>query len=465
MVPMTLANRQTETPGSRDWFQNRSEDTGVEPCPDEEILVAYLSRTLTESQEAMVRRHFEACPDCLFLVSELAKEANRTDPLPPTNRQEPQNTGSLHTLKPGETVSGRYRIVRFIAKGGMGEVYEAQDHFLRERIALKTLISTSLDQEKAGKRLVHEVQLARRVTHPNVCRILEFGIYARPDAQGGAEEIPFLTMPLLRGQTLLKHIKAKGGAHDPEEILAIVAEFSEGLTAIHQANIIHRDLKPENIMMEPNASGHLVPLVMDFGLACPTTLEPSLAFTGQTGLAGTAAYMAPEQITGEPATVRSDVYALGVMLFQMLTGRLPFAESTPIATALKKLRTAPPAPADVIKGIPPHWNELIRRCLSAHPNQRPATIADVVVGLREKPTRAGRRWRGVAAAVAGLGLMAFAVATIGTTPPPSKRSDTLANVVPPGPPDVTKPPPLPQTTAKASSQDVFQGVFQDTFRK
>lgn len=200
----------------------------------------------------------------------------------------------------GKELASRFRIVRFIASGGMSDVYEAQDLELGERVALKTIRPEVVGDAGSLARFKREIQYAKRVTHPNVCRIHDLGSHR----QGGTE-IVFLTMELVQGRTLAAALRDTGRM-TAEEALPIVMGMTEALAAAHDAGIIHRDFKTSNVMI---ADGKAI--VTDFGLARATgsSDEPSLTEVGK--LVGTLAYMAPEQLTHSQLTAATDVYALG----------------------------------------------------------------------------------------------------------------------------------------------------------
>jgi eukaryotic-like serine/threonine-protein kinase len=290
------------------------------------------------------------------------------EPAPET----PQGATRILGTIPGATlfraddvVAERYRIRRFIARGGMGEVYEAEDLELRQPVALKTVHPRDAAHEVAIERFKREIYLARRVTHANVCRIYDVGYHARAD---GASVI-FLTMELLEGETLSERVRRKG-ILAPAEALPIARQMIAALTAAHSAGVIHRDFKSENVFLVPGASGTRV-VVTDFGVARGIEQDQFAAqVTIVDAAVGTPAYMAPEQIEGGTLTAAIDQYALGVVLFEMVTGELPFAGDTPLATAVKRLTQAPPSPDERIPGLAPLWVEVIRRCMARYPGDR-----------------------------------------------------------------------------------------------
>jgi eukaryotic-like serine/threonine-protein kinase len=290
----------------------------------------------------------------------------------------------------GSLLTERFRIVRFIAQGGMGEVYEAEDLELRERVALKTIGRAVADDERAMERFRREVQLSRRVTHANVCRI--FDIFrqrisspdpARPDAG-----IAFLTMELLIGETLSEKLdRARRIA--PADALPIVTQIAAGLSAAHRAGVIHRDLKTGNVLLVPDPAepGAIRAVVTDFGLAHARAgdAESAASLTESGFMAGTPAYMAPEQIEGGEITPATDIFALGVVMYEMVTGTLPFTGHTPISIAVKRLKEAPPPPVTRVPGLDPKWNAAILRCLEHDPAERFASASDVVRALAGEP--------------------------------------------------------------------------------
>ena len=231
-------------------------------------------------------------------------------------------------LAAGEQLAGRFNVVRFLARGGMGEVYEAFDAVLQERVALKTLSLTTLDDAKSVEMLLAEVRLARRVTHRNVCRILELGLHHKR-----GESIPFLTMEFLEGETLGARLR-RTGQLSSNQTAYICEQLVAGLGAIHRASIVHRDFKSDNVMLVPDAPDVERAVVMDFGLARAMTTPLS----GIRVAVGTPPYMAPEQIEGKPATPAFDIYALGVVMVELLTGRLPRSDRIGPAEGLERHR-------------------------------------------------------------------------------------------------------------------------------
>ncbi len=329
-----------------------------------------------------------ACPNCGARYSRRAGSATAStiapsapnappaprDPEPSSSQAATQILGpaSPSTLfRPDEVVSERYRIRRFIARGGMGEVYEAEDLELRQMVALKTVHPRDATHEVAIERFKREIYLARKVTHANVCRIYDVGYHARPDGTS----VIYLTMELLEGETLSHRIRRQG-TFSPAEGLPIARQMMSALAAAHAAGVIHRDFKSENVFLVPSPEGTRV-VVTDFGVARGVEYDQFAAqVTIVDAAVGTPAYMAPEQIEGGALTAAIDQYALGVVLFEMVTGDLPFAGDTPLATAVKRLTQAPPSPEELVPGLDPRWVAVIRRCMARYPADRFLSVLD-----------------------------------------------------------------------------------------
>jgi serine/threonine protein kinase len=270
-------------------------------------------------------------------------------------------------LQPGSSLAGRFRIERFIAAGGMGEVHQARDLLLDDLVAVKLLRQDLSRKPAAQSRFAEEIRLARRVTHRNVCRVFDVGI-------DGARV--FFTMELHQGETLASFLERRGpldvGTAEP-----LVAQMLAGVAAAHAVEVVHADLKPSNILMEDGGSRVVV---TDFGMAKPCCTTPGCD-CDQPHLLGTPAYMAPEQVTGGTLLETTDVYAVGVILFEMMTGRLPFEGSGPVAMATARLEREPPAPRGLRPDLDPRWDETILACLARDPEHRPRTAGAVAAAL------------------------------------------------------------------------------------
>jgi serine/threonine protein kinase len=220
----------------------------------------------------------------------------------------------------GEIACERFGIVGLLGEGGMGEVYEAEDLVLRdERIALKTLRASLAADESAIERLTKELQLARRITHPNVCQVHD--VYQHRTSSGA--RVLFFTMELVNGRTLADRLRR--GTMPKSQVLPILTQMAAALDAAHLTNVAHGDFKPGNIMLVPSDTGPERVVVTDFGLAQWLPVGSArLSTSGDNGRWGTPAYMAPEQLFGGKVTRSTDIYALGVVLYEMVTGNQPF---------------------------------------------------------------------------------------------------------------------------------------------
>jgi tetratricopeptide (TPR) repeat protein len=267
---------------------------------------------------------------------------------------------------PGELLDGRYRITRFLASGGMGDVYAGVDEETGEKVALKFIGMLGAGDPRVESRFRREVELSRKIEHPNVCRTLALSEHAGER---------FCAMELLEGETLAGRIERQG-RFTPEEALPVALALCDGLAAAHAAGVIHRDLKPGNVFLE---AGRVV--IIDFGLAAAAVREGSL--TSASAVIGTLAYMAPEQLEGNAATERSDLFALGVLLYEMLTGQKPHAAKSPFRLAAQKAREV----RFHVPGLPAVWDEVLTRCLKAQPRERFGSAAEVRQSLvRGRPS-------------------------------------------------------------------------------
>jgi tRNA A-37 threonylcarbamoyl transferase component Bud32/TolB-like protein len=282
----------------------------------------------------------------------------------------------------GTLVAERYRVVRALGQGGMGDVHEAEDLLLGVRVALKTIRRPVARDEATILRFRREIQLARTVTHPNVCRIFDLGVH---------EDAPFVTMELLSGETLASRLKR--GRPNLDEAELVATQLARALAAAHEVGVIHRDFKPANVMLVKRA-GHpgVRAVVTDFGLARALEEDPQQALTGDGGIVGSPAYMAPEQVEGKRrVTEAADIYALGVVLFELTTGRLPFHGETLLETMTLRLREPPPPPRSIVPDLPERWERTILRCLEREPAQRFVQIGDVPAELSPQAAPARSR--------------------------------------------------------------------------
>ncbi len=318
----------------------------------------------------------------------------------------PRASGDGHDdpWMPGRVVADRYLLERRLGGGAMGIVFLARDRLLKKQIALKVLRPSLAQNRGTVRRFLREVALAHSVTHPHVVRIYDTG-----EAHG----LPYFSMEYLQGQTLDEFIGESAGHLPPmtiREIRDLSLEILEGLEAAHRAGVIHRDLKPANVLLT-----HRGAIVMDFGVAGfgnipaatlpdPEDATQSIVHTEAGTIFGSPAYMAPELWEGAPATVQSDLYSFGVMLYQLLTGRLPI-EAANAHEFLEKLRSVRPIPVRTIrKDVPRSMAALVAACMDHDPERRPATAA--LAARRIAPLARRRRGGYLAAVGAAVALLA-----------------------------------------------------------
>lgn len=303
-----------------------------------------------------------------------ADEETVVSPQPGPSTVPPAGTSTV-SFAAGELLVGRFRVVRFLGRGGMGDVYEAEDLELGEHVALKTVRPEIARVPGVLERFAREIHLSRKVTHPNVCRIFDVSHHG---------EVTFLTMELLPGETL-EHRLRRTGAMKEAEALPIARQMAEGLSAAHRVGVIHRDFKPANVMLVEEDGG-VRAVVMDFGLAHGAAATVGGGLTMRGDVLGTPSYMAPEQVAGEPVTPATDLYAFGITLYEMVTGTLPFIGETALSTAVKRLREEPPPPQIKAPDLDAAWNSAILRCLAREPRERFASVRDAVAVLAAETT-------------------------------------------------------------------------------
>jgi tetratricopeptide (TPR) repeat protein/tRNA A-37 threonylcarbamoyl transferase component Bud32 len=294
---------------------------------------------------------------------------------------------------PGELVAERFRITCFIARGGMGEVYEAEDIELHERVALKAIRSELLHDGKALDRFKREVHLARKVTHPNVCRIFDlFRQPANPAVGPTQNSDVFVAMELLEGENLADFLRRQRRLR-VSDALPIALQMAAGLGAAHSAGVLHRDFKPANVVLVTGAKG-MRAVITDFGLALRSSqgVSDAASVTGTGEVLGTPAYMSPEQVEGKDLTPASDVYSLGLVLYQMVTGTRPFEDSTtPLAMAVRRIKEDPVPPRTLVPDLDLRWDSLIMQCLAREPEVRFQSGDEVAEALRPE-TKPHGRW-------------------------------------------------------------------------
>jgi serine/threonine protein kinase len=284
----------------------------------------------------------------------------QNETLPSTKTDLPEQTRQVLSL--------RYDLLDKLGSGGMGIVYKARDRETGEVLALKVLKSTLTEDPALMERFRNELRLARRITHHNVCRIYDFN---------RIDDSAFISMEFVDGNSLRELLNRPGKLEVPQ-VLGIARQICAGLGEAHTQGIVHRDLKPENVMLDRFGGVKL----MDFGIA--RSLDTLSTATGS--FLGTPAYMAPEQAEGKPVDRRSDIYALGLVLYEMFTGQAAFSGDTPLAVALKQIRETPPSPRNLQPGLPAHVEYVILKCLCKDPAKRFQAVEEVEAALAEGAT-------------------------------------------------------------------------------
>lgn len=366
-----------------------------------------LAGALRGSETEAVRQHLEACDLCERLIGEAARDTGAEE----TSWRERIRP---RVLLPGMVLSARYDIRRLLGIGAMGEVHEAEDTLLGKVVAIKTLNAKLAGNCEALTRLKLEVATAHRVTHPNVCRIFDFGEDRGEDGLGA---VVFLTMEYLPGITLSAHLRQHGRL-SPPEALPILTQLAEGLAAAHRAQVIHRDLKGENVMLVAQPAGRLRAVITDFGLAGSALDNGGTEPVRKGGFSGTLAYAAPERVAGGRATPASDVFSFGVLAYEMLTGRVS------------------PAPLSIdLSELPARWQRFIAHTVHPDPARRLADGAALVSTLGAFGPRSPRsvtKYAPAVLAVVSLLAVSSAVQWRRSTAPNAIR----ASISSPSPPEV-----------------------------
>ena len=297
---------------------------------------------------------------------EIDYEATATSPLPPrppssSSQRSASRTSSEGRFLPGSLIAGRYRIIALLGKGGMGEVYRADDLTLGQTVAMKFLPEQAASQEGMLERFKNEIRIARRVSHPNVCRVYDVG-----EVNGAT----FFTMEYIDGEDLASLLR-RIGRLPQDKAVEIARQICAGLSAAHAKGVLHRDLKPANIMVDGRGQA----VITDFGLAGVAD-----EIRGPEVRSGTPAYMAPEQIAGREVTTLSDVYALGLVLYEIFTGKRAFAEKAAGVLDGRENRI-PRRPSSVVKDLDTIVEKVILRCLEENPTSRPPNALAVSAAL------------------------------------------------------------------------------------
>ena len=339
---------------------------------------------------------------------------------------------------PPDTRLGPYLIQAPLGAGGMGEVYRARDTRLDRTVAIKTLLADVSDDPERRTRFEREARAVAALTHPHICTLHDIGRH---------DSIDYLVMELLEGETLASRLAR--GPIPMSELLAVATQIASALAAAHRLGIIHRDLKPANVMLTRTGAK-----LLDFGLAklrdddVPVLdgLTRTAPLTGQGQILGTLQYMAPEQLEAKPIDARTDVFAFGLILFEMATGRRAFDGSSPASLIGAILHMTPPLLSTLARDVPPALERLLASCLAKAPDDRWSSASDVLLQLKSMgrevepkaapQSRTRERWAWVAAAAATVAALAIAALAftgrVGTPPASAAKLEVLSLLPPAG---------------------------------
>jgi serine/threonine protein kinase len=312
------------------------------------------------------------CPACLADNQADSRYCSRcATPLPGDTTPSPFGytktlIAAFENLQRGSVFAGRYEIIEEIGKGGMGRVFKAFDRQIKEVVALKLLKPEIGFNAKAVERFKNELKFARRIAHPRVCRLYDLG-------ETGLAH--YLTMEYVEGEDLKAFIRRSGHITTPKAI-NIARQIAEGLSEAHRLGVVHRDLKPQNVMIDREGQAK----IMDFGLA---RFADNDGVTGPGLLMGTPEYMSPEQVDLKEVDARVDLYALGIILYEMVTGHVPFKGETPLAVAIKQKSERARDARETNPLIPESLINVIAKCLEKEPNRRYQTSAELIAALDE----------------------------------------------------------------------------------
>ncbi len=379
----------------------------------------------------------------------------------------------------GRVLKQQYRIDALLGRGGMGSVYKAEQLSVGRAVAIKLIAGDIADNPECIKRFRREAEAMATLQHPNTVRLFDFGVEA--------SEL-FMVMELLEGRDLSQHL-AERGALPLAEALAILREVLAALSEAHARGIVHRDLKPANVFMSALTGGQVFAKVMDFGIAGIAGVDAQAAtkLTLAGSVLGTPAYMAPEQAQGLPVDARADLYSLGIMLFEMLTGRTPFEADSLVSLLMAQVTEPPPPLAKVRADLAdaPELQALLDKLLAKRPEDRPTSAAEVLRDI-EQPEATQRSAAPLAAVQPGVAAVPvdavpqaapLAASLARKAPTPAKQAMlgwalaacgllTLLFVLlrsPGSPSGPDAPPPLPQAGAAAATEEparASKGMFE-----
>jgi tetratricopeptide (TPR) repeat protein len=353
-------------------------------------------------------------------------------------RTEAPAASANRVYKAGSLLSDRYEIISLLGEGGMGAVYKAFDRELDRTVAMKVIRTQFASEPSALKRFKQELVLARQVTHRNVIRIFDLGV---------SDGFRFITMEYVEGANLSSILRERGKL-SPHEAISLIRQVSQGLQVAHNEGVIHRDLKPANIMIDSQGRA----IVMDFGIARSND-GGTISRTGD--VVGTPAYMSPEQAKGNALDARSDIYSLGVILYEMLAGVIPFQDENAMSMLLKRCQQDPVPPAEVEPSIPPQLSRIVTKALAREASKRYQNVQDLLNDLDrfEAPEPPPRRKRMEIAAFLMVTLLCVGLGGLGVL-------WFRASKAPKAPKAVTV---LVADFDNTTSENVFDGTLEPVF--
>lgn len=387
--------------------------SSASPCPNQDELRLFLMGQLADPDVESVETHVSECEDCVAVLSNLhagdpfesaiREAAHRAKPADPdadrlvarivgsmdSHSQSLATTASaaassptdldLSWLSPPEAGDelgrvGAFRVLRVIGRGGMGVVFEAEDLKLQRRLALKVMLPKAAADPAGAARFLREARASAKVRHSNVVTVYQADSFGT---------VPFIAMELLRGESLHERLR-RVGQLPLKDVFNLGRQIALGLAAAHAQGLLHRDIKPANIWLEQCEDGDVIAKVLDFGLARSVEGDGSLTQSGM--IVGTPQYMAPEQARGATPNIRSDLFSLGCVLYQMTTGRQPFVGRNVLDQLRALAVDVPPQVSELRDNAPSELSRLIHQLLEKVPSSRPASATDVAERLREIAT-------------------------------------------------------------------------------
>ena len=350
------------------------------PNPEGATSCSSCSQDLTSSDMTLAEgAHFGATIDSPRSLAEWSRATS--------------SIGLSGALPPGLAIGHRYEVINLLGRGGMGAVYRVRDRELNREVALKLIRADVAGDPETLERFKREIQLSSVITHKNVLRVYDLG---------ESDGIRFLTMQFVEGEDLSTIVKRKK-ALPMERVVKIFRQICEGLRAAHEQGVIHRDLKPQNVMLGRNDTVYLT----DFGLA--RSLEHS-GMTQTGAVIGTPFYMSPEQVKGAEVGPQSDIYSLGVILYEMVTGKVPFSGATPYEVMVQRIQKAPRPAAESNAELPVYLSRILERCMQVNPALRYQSVDEVLADLDAESFRSTLRYqalrrRWLRPAAAGIGIV------------------------------------------------------------